>query len=167
MVFNKRFSKRAFFVIIAITVIIYYPVHEIGHWLIAYIDGAEILGFYPFPSWDNGLIAPCIIVNEWTFSTIHSLIFFLVAGFLITFCPSFLLFIYLYKKESKWWIFPFTWVILSPIASMNDFFSIGRVTQNPNLGIILNLGVAITSIILTIWFTKNAKVIFRDLILVS
>jgi len=148
-----------------IIAIMYYPIHEFGHWLVAYVDGAEILGFYPFPWWENGFINACTIVNEWTFSSTHTLIFFLLAGFLITFLPSFLFFTYFYKKNQKSWVLPFTWVIQSPWASSNDFLNIGRVIQNPNLGAILYFGATIVSFLLIIWFIKNAKPVFRDLFL--
>lgn len=164
MVVNTRFPKRFLLSIlgIAIMVIIYYPIHEFGHWLIANIDGAEILEFHPFPRWENGLLNASTIVNKWTFSSIYSFILFILGGFLITFLPSSLLFIYFYKKESKIWVLPFTWVMLSPIASINDFVSMAIVTQNLNLDITLNLGVAIISIMLITWFIKNMKPIFRS-----
>ena len=159
MVFNTKLLKRTLLVTIGIIIItiLYYPIHEFGHWLTASIDNAEILGFHPFPNWENGLLNAYIVVNEWTFSSIHSLVLFYLAGFSLTFFPFSLLFIYLYKKESKWKILPFTWIILSPLASKNDFYHIGRVIQNPNLGLILNLGVTITPIILTLWLIKNTN----------
>lgn len=164
---KTKVFKRILLVILVITSIgfLYYPLHESGHWLIAYFDGAEIISFHPFPNWENGLTNPYVLVNGWSFSSIYSLILYYLAGFLITFIPTFFIFIYLYKKESRWWIFPFTWVILSPMASMIDFFSIGRVTRIQYLSIILTFGIIVTSLFLTIWFIRNAKYPLRDLIL--
>ncbi len=115
--------------------ILYSPVHEFGHWIVANADNAEILGVELFPHIKGDMIAMgCTVVNEYSFSSLSTLVLFKIAGFLITFIPAVLFFVYLRRRDSKLWDLPFIWIILAPAASGNDYLDIGRVTGKIILG---------------------------------
>lgn len=136
--------------------VVFSTLHEFGHWLIATLDGAKINSVAWFPYIDEtGVHSAYVNVNEFTFSSISTLVFFLLMGFLITFTPFCLIFVFLYQKKSVWWSFAFLQLMASFAVASNDFLSIGRVIGNIPLGIGLFLISNIITMSLFIWLVSK------------
>jgi len=119
VIFSKETAKHI--VLAMITLLLSIPVHEYGHYIVAEIDGAEILGVNYFVSYNSTHITyPCITVNEFTFSSPEALILYYLAGMLITFVPALLLSICLYSERLNIWRYPYMWVISAPLVSLTD-----------------------------------------------
>lgn len=95
---------------------IYTPIHEMGHVLMAISEDIPILGV-GFSS---------VTVNELSFNTLNQIILFRASGFLFTFYPALLLFLYLWRKRSSWSHPVYLWLIVTPTVSARDFLDIGR-----------------------------------------
>jgi hypothetical protein len=129
------------------------PLHEFGHWSVATMDGARIDSVAWFPYIDEtGLHNPNVVADDSVFSSTLVLVLFRSAGLLITFIPFLLLFVYLYNRKSVWWIFAFIQVMLSPVVADLDMLDIGRILQNPGLGVSLRILSYVVTIVLYVWF---------------
>ena len=122
------------------------PIHEFGHWIVARIDGAQIHYIVWFPHFNGThFINAEITVNELSFSSIYSLTFCKLAGFLILFVPSFLFFIYFFRRGNEWWNTVYIVMMGSIISANHDFLGIGRTLNSIHLA----LGLYIISYIVT------------------
>ena len=109
------------FIITVFLSILIIPILEYGHYIMAKRDNATItdtnfIGEYN----QDGLTNPHILVNEFTFSSIPSLIAFYLAGFFVTFSIGSIFTIVLIHFRSRYWICAFSWVVIAPLASLND-----------------------------------------------
>lgn len=117
-----------------ILVVVTTPIHEFGHWIVARADEAQIHQVVWFPHFNGThFINAEITVNESSFSSIYSLTFCKLAGFLILFVPSFLFFIYFFRRGSEWWNAAYILMMGSIVSADHDFLSIGRTWNNIHL----------------------------------
>lgn len=145
--------RTKLFVCAVIMLALYSPVHEIGHVVVAKVDSAEILSVNLFPHFKGfTLVTGSTAVNEFSFSSIEVLILFKMAGFIITFTPAVLLFVYLRRKCSVWWHVPFIWVMAAPGASHQDLIDIGRIWLGYTIGRTLSLAATISTGLMLIWY---------------
>ena len=124
-----------------VTIIIYSPFHELGHLITAHLTGIQIisLDFYK------------ITVNLATIMNPTQMYLFKASGYFYTFYPALLLFLYLWKRNSKYWIFPYFWMVITPLASGRDFQDMGQML-NITFSNSLNLIPQIASILLLLAF---------------
>lgn len=117
---GRKLNKKRF-VLVMISVLLSFPVHEFGHYIIAVLDGVEIqkanfIGLF------NGthFINPSITVNEFTFSSPLILILYNLGGLLITIIAGLIVSVILRKRDSTNWVYPYSWVVVAPLASLSD-----------------------------------------------
>jgi len=118
---GRAIERTIRFGLTTVTLLLSIPVHEYGHYIVAEVDGAEILEVNYFISYNGTHITyPCITVNEFTFSSPEILILYYLAGMLITLVPALLLSIYLYSEKLNIWRYPYMWVVSAPLVSLTD-----------------------------------------------
>jgi len=138
----KRTLKKTLLAVVLglLLIVITMPVHEFGHWIVAMIDGAQIHRVVWFPYFNGThFINAEITVNEFSFSSIHLLIFCKLAGFLILFIPSILFFTYFFRRSNEWWHVAYILMMGSIITADHDFIDIGRTLNSIHLAIGLYL----------------------------
>ncbi len=114
-------AKLRKYIFIAGALLLSIPVHEIGHYIVAKTDGAQIHKFnYMFGLNGTRFINPSITVNEFTFSSLDALILFYLGGFFITFTPGLVVATVLYFMRSNYWKYPYMWVVSAPLVSLSD-----------------------------------------------
>jgi len=133
----------------------YAPVHELGHWLAAQVYGVKVL--------DMGY--SYVTTHEVFFSSGASLIMFKAAGLLITFYPALFAFAYLWRRGSTLWQLPYTWVLVAPIASRQDFIDIGMILGNLMFGEGLQFIASTAAVMLLV--TYFYEVLTRELVISS
>lgn len=143
-----------------ITFFLYFPVHELGHILMARIDGVSIIDYKLIPSivkWR--FIGGYVTVNEFDFSSIDSLLFFTLGGFLLTVIIGLVGYFILYLTNSQYYKYPYMWIFLAWGASSFDFSSLGRIIGNPSYGNILGFGSGLVSgVILSLYFVETGDI---------
>ncbi len=127
MVINAMKTKTKVSILTIILAIILVPVHEFGHYIIAKSDGATIVDINLTGEYGkDGLTNPHVLVDEFTFSSIPALVSCYLAGFFLTFSIGSIALIVLVYRGSPYWLCAYSWVVVSPLASLND---IERVIQ--------------------------------------
>ena len=138
-----------------ITLTLYAPFHELGHWTAAYIDGVKV----------HAVSYTSIWVNEFSFSSTQRLVLFKAAGLLITFYPMVLIFAFLWRRGSTLWCVPYSWILASPAVSCRDFLNIGVILGSVTLGRGLYLLSLAATVMLMVAFVY--EVLPRELIMSS
>jgi len=99
---------------------IYSPIHELGHLLMALLYNFKILEIkYTY-----------ILVNYYNINSNFLKLTYNFMGFFITFYISLILFFYYWKKQSNWWLLPYTWLMISIPSSTQDFKNIAILINN-------------------------------------
>jgi len=106
--------------IIFASLIIYSPVHELGHLSMALLYNFKILEIkYSY-----------ILVNYYNVNSNNLKLTYNFMGFFITFYISLILFLYYWKKKSNWWLLPYIWLMISIPSSIKDFKNIAILINN-------------------------------------
>lgn len=131
---------------------VFSPLHEFGHYLVAYFDEAAIREATWWWITDLGVRKPNVFVDPKSFSSINAHISCLLAGLLIILLP-FLFFLFVWRlKKSDWWHFSFIVIVSSFATSYDDFYRIGMVVQGPLLALCLALVTLLTTGALFSWY---------------
>lgn len=119
MSITKRMRELIY---VTISLVLSIPIHELGHYIVAKIDGAQMYDFQGFISFNGThILGPGITINEFTFSSIWTLLLCYFGGFLITSVPGFIASIILYTRKSNSWYYTSMWVVSAPLTSLGDF----------------------------------------------
>jgi hypothetical protein len=99
-----------------------FPVHELGHYLVATYANAEVTEVHIFPTLTHP--TPYIVVNEFTFDHLWQIPLFYLAGILITFILALLYTIFM-KPQIDFNV-PHLWLSLAPVVGITDLDNIFR-----------------------------------------
>ncbi len=124
-----------------VTIIIYSPFHELGHFITAHLMGIQIIS----------LEFSKITVNLASISNPAQMYLFKASGYFYTFYLALMFFLYLWKRDSKYWVFPYFWMVITPMASGRDFHDMGQML-NITYSSWLNFIPPIASILLMLAF---------------
>ncbi|EMR73521.1 hypothetical protein MCGE09_00554 [Thaumarchaeota archaeon SCGC AB-539-E09] len=102
---------------------VYPPIHELGHLTAAILKEIQILG-----------IEYSVITVRDSFTSTGQILLFKTSGFLVTFYPALILFLYLWKRGSHWAHPAYVWLMASPLVSSRDFLEIGHIIGINGMG---------------------------------
>lgn len=139
----------------AFIVTIYSTIHELGHYLVAYLDGATVRSITWWWIAESELQKPNIFVDSKSFSSINVYVLCLLAGLLIILVPFSVLFPIWRLKRSDWWHFSFILMASSFVLSSDDFYKIGLVTQGPLLAVSLAAFSVLAAGLLFFWYFRE------------
>ena len=142
---------------------IYSPIHELGHYLVAYFDDAAVRGVTWWWITESGIQRPNVLIDPESFSSIYVHVLSCLAGPLIILVPFSVLFFVWRLKRSDWWHFSFILIASSFAVSYRDLYEIGFVVQGHLLAVSLaTISVLATGLLFFWYFYKKLRSIMHE-----